>query len=304
MWLIGDVDLFPSYFEDWVDPASIVGLVVGMHAGVGALIHNDRTARELHDASIFFYQWVYVPPSGHRLYGDLEEIPLPGFSSPTWALPDMMTSEAFRAKLRLDFRATLKSSTGSRRSHLQVFMPFHVFVDLFTSAPSRARTPTLYTVRDISDQVFGDIMDAGWHQKTIESGDIIRCTVNRPSVSFRFHIARQTLYANFFFVREKWVFGTWVQMDHQVGDRLVLLDCEVFGAIPPETLHFNVGTDWPISHLRNEVQIAMGVDAPVEFRFVVGEPGQPDRKINQRREKKLTVEDVLPPRTLKIVNCA
>ena len=107
--------LFPSYFDDWVDPASIVGLVVAMHAEVGALIHPDQSAWELREVSIFFYRWVYVPPAGQRLYGELEEIPLPGFSAPTWALPDMMTSETFRAKMRSEFLRAMKPMTGSRR---------------------------------------------------------------------------------------------------------------------------------------------------------------------------------------------
>lgn len=81
---------------------------MGMHAEVGTLIHHDRSARELYEASVFFYKWIYVPPAGQRLYGELEEIPLPRFSSPSWSLPDMMTSEVFRAKMRLDFRGALK----------------------------------------------------------------------------------------------------------------------------------------------------------------------------------------------------
>jgi len=300
--LFGEADLFPTYFDDWVDPASIVGLVVGMHAEVGTLIHHDRSARELYEASVFFYKWIYVPPAGQRLYGELEEIPLPRFSSPSWSLPDMMTSEVFRAKMRLDFRGALKPSTGSRRSHLQWFMPLHVFVDLFASAPTRTRTPTLYTIRDIDDVVFGDLMDAGWDQKTTDCTDVIRCTVNHPSVWFRFHIARQTLYANFYFVREKWVAPRdWMLMEQDVSARLVAIKCDVINNIePPEQLTFTVGEDWPISHLRHEVQIAMGPNAPVDFKFIVSEPRQPDKKIHQRSEKKIVVADVLPPKTLKI----
>ena len=155
------IDLFPAFFDDWVDPASIVGLVVGMHTKVGTLIHHDRSARELHDASIFFYRWTYVSPSGLHLYGELEEIALPGFSSLSWSLPDMLSSETFQAKMQLDFRAALKPSTGSRRSHIQWFMPVHIFVNLFALAQTQIRSPILYQVRDIEDHVFKDLMDTG-----------------------------------------------------------------------------------------------------------------------------------------------
>jgi hypothetical protein len=129
--------LFPSYFDDWVDPSLLMDHVVGVHADVGELIHHDRSLRELYDASIFFFRWVYVPPAGNRLYGELEDISLPEFNSISWLLPDLSTAEAFRAKLRLDFRSSLKPTTGSRRSHIQWFLPFTVFIDLFATARNR-----------------------------------------------------------------------------------------------------------------------------------------------------------------------
>lgn len=63
---------------------------------------------------------------------------------------------------------------------------------------------------------------------------------------------------------------------------------------------FNVGTDWPIGHLRSEVEIAMGNSAPLEFCFLIREAGQADRKINRRKERTMTVVDILPPRALKL----
>ena len=129
-------------------------------------------------------------------------------------------------------------------------MPLHVFVDLFASAVTRTRSPTLFTIRDIEDHVFGDLMDPGWHQKATDAGDIIRCTVNRPSVIFRFHIARQTLYVNFYYVREKRVALNWIHMEHEVASRFVTLHCTVINSEPLECLEFNVGSDWPLSHLR------------------------------------------------------
>lgn len=112
-------DLFPCYYEDWVHPASIVGIIVAVHADIGELVHHDRSHRELLNASVYFFKWVYAPPAGSELYGALEEIPLPSFNSSAWPLPDMSTSECFRAKMRTDFRGAMKANTGSRRSHAQ-----------------------------------------------------------------------------------------------------------------------------------------------------------------------------------------
>ena len=64
-------DLFPSFFEDSTDPTSVVGLIVAMHADIGKLIHDDRSHRELRDAAIYFFKWVYVPPTGQCLFGEI-----------------------------------------------------------------------------------------------------------------------------------------------------------------------------------------------------------------------------------------
>lgn len=84
-----------------------------MHVDIGEQIHHDRTHCELLEQLIFFFNYVYAPPASHSLYGQLEEIPLLGFSFVSWSLPDMSTSESFQAKLRHDFRAALKPSMGS-----------------------------------------------------------------------------------------------------------------------------------------------------------------------------------------------
>ena len=68
----------------------------------------------------------------------------------------------------------------------------------------------------------------------------------------------------------------------------------------PTITHFKVGTNWPIAHLRHEVQITMGNNAPIDFYFFSSEHNKLDRKINVRVEKILIVVDMLPPKVLKI----
>lgn len=82
-----------------------------IHLEIGEAIHHDRAYRELMRESMYFYKWVYVPPAGLEIYGRLEEIPLPGFNSKAWPLPDMSTSECFRAKMRTDIRSAMKPNT-------------------------------------------------------------------------------------------------------------------------------------------------------------------------------------------------
>ena len=92
-------------------------------------------------------------------------------------------------------------------------------------------------------------------------------------------------------------------MEHEQTSHLVQLQCFVPEAEPPNFLTFTVGTDWPISHLRSEVQISMGEEAPAEFTFFYSVHTGHDFKINRRKEKTMTVANVLSPKVLKIKNC-
>jgi hypothetical protein len=86
--LLDPTDLSLSFFDNLVDPDSIMELVVSVHVDIGKLTHHDRTPKELQDAAVYFYKWIYVPPSSMWLYGSFEEIPLPTLGSYDWPLPD------------------------------------------------------------------------------------------------------------------------------------------------------------------------------------------------------------------------
>ena len=160
----------------------------------------------------------------------------------------MNTSEAFRAKMQVDFQQALKPNTSSKRSHIQWFMPFAVFVDLFTLATTRIHTPQLFTIKNLEDQVFSDIMDPGWHKKTTDDGDIVQYIVVLPSVIFCYHVGRQTLYFKFFFTWARYVALSWVPIEQEVGKHLVELDWHMMDNNQPTIIRFKVGKDWPVAH--------------------------------------------------------
>jgi hypothetical protein len=145
------IDLFPSMFEDEIEIESITGVILVMHAEVGEAIHLTRTHRELLKEGIYFYSHTYHPTKALAVYNELIPIPLPPFKDPVWPLPDMASSEAFRAKFFYDFRKSMKSSTGSQSTHIQWFVPISVFVDLFAVADDICRTPTLFVIKDLAD---------------------------------------------------------------------------------------------------------------------------------------------------------
>lgn len=134
-----------------MDPDSILGPIVVLHSDIGEATRNGRSHSELLDNGIFFSNLVYVPPTPGLLYGNVEPLLLPAFTDSEWPLPDMHTSEAFRFKLRQDFQAVTKATTGSQIGHLQWFIPLHVFVDLFApEEDNMRRTATLYVVNNPS----------------------------------------------------------------------------------------------------------------------------------------------------------
>jgi len=61
---------------------------------------------------------MYIPKKKNCAFGTIEPIPLPAFDDPAWLILDIVSSEAFCAKLRLDFQTSMKPTIGSRSTHL------------------------------------------------------------------------------------------------------------------------------------------------------------------------------------------
>ena len=166
--------MYASYFEDWVDPLLLLGIIVVLHIEIGEAQRNGRTHSDLLEFCFCFCWFVcccccytYVPPTPGQLYGHMEPIELSSFEDLAWLLPDMHCSEAFRAKFYADFKGVTKASTGSSMGHLQWFLPMHVMVDLFHVAQNLRRTPTMVVVSGPYEDLFSSLMDSGGTHKFI-----------------------------------------------------------------------------------------------------------------------------------------
>jgi hypothetical protein len=169
------------------------------------------------------------------------------------------------------------------------------------SVRNRVRSPTLFTFRDVDNKAFAELMDDGWSSRTMVGEDIVRCTIAKPSMVFRYHIARQTLYVNFYFTREQAVGREWVQLEYERMTQPVSITFLVLEFDLPIVLRFVVGTNWPINHLRHEVQITMGDSAPIEFVFLITELGKVGHRVNRRKEPQVTVSEILSLVSLTII---
>ena len=173
-----------SYFEDWVDPLSLLGIIVVLHTEIGEAHRNRRAHSDLLENGIFCGD-TYVPPTPCQLYGHLEPIELPSFDDLVWPLPNMHCSEAFKVKFYVDFKGVTNARTGSSMGQLQWFLPMHVMVDMFHVAQNMRRTPTMVVVSGPDEDLFSSLMDPGWDLTMHCGKDIINCVVAKHIVKFR-----------------------------------------------------------------------------------------------------------------------
>jgi hypothetical protein len=295
--------VFPSFDEDWVSPRSIVTVIVAMHYEIGEETQGARTYAELRENGIYFYRYTYVRPTTCQLWGTLEDIPLTNLDDPDWQLPDMSTSEAFRAKLRTDFQRCTKVTTGSRMGHLQWFVPIHVLIDLIGVSKNVRRTPTLLKISDPEDALFDSMMDPSWDEKVVVGRDILKCKIIRSTVQLCYHIVRQILYANFKYQRLRLVRRSgdtvWELLDQAPEEEMVWITCMYEGR---EVGRFEVGKTWPLTHIRQEVCITMGNTTPEEFKLWIQRPGQADVKVSSLSSDPVSKECLVPVLRLSMLN--
>ncbi len=263
-------DLYPSSFEDWIDPRSITDVLYVIHAEIGEAQRGNHTHKELLQIGVYFYSVKKFPTRDPGGYGTLQEIPLPTLDSPEWPLPDMWTTESFRARFRQDFRSAMKATVGSRATHIQWFLPVHVMVDLF-SGTTFHRTPTLFVFKNLDEDSFDSVMDKGWDSKVCLGADIIKCIIHRSTVIFRYHIGRSTLYANYQYNRQRLIHGSdWEPLEQIQADSMVKINCEVHNG---ESFELEVGSKWTLTSIRQEIIIALGHDAQEEFSMCIVDGG-------------------------------
>jgi len=229
-------------------------------------------------------------------YGKLLPIALPPFDSVEWQLPDIRTSEAFRAKLRQDIQTSMRPNTGSKLTHISWFMPIGVFIDLFSVAKEQMhRTPTMFVFKNVSEDLCSSLMDQGWDDKVIIGADIIRTKVHLPSLSFRYHSSRSTLYSNFVYNRSRMILqDVFKAIDQNEQVTMVTVHCEM------GDYKTNVEVDlfWSLYDVRQEIAIQIEPALESELQMYIINEGQAT-KVNTRKEKTYSVSMVLPPKKLE-----
>ena len=276
-----------------------MGVIVVIHAEVGELTRGNRSHSELLQDSVFFYNALYRPPSDRTILGTLVPIALPAFDSLDWSLPDMATTELFRAKMRLDFHNSMRPSTGSKQTHLSWFMPIGVFVDLFYIGDDMRRTNTMFVYDTVTEELCSSLMDKGWNTKItrIRDMEFVKTTIAEGSLKFRYHISRATLYANFIYNRHMMLPDrTWEAMEQYEPLQTVVVHCEFQGL----QVDVEVGMTWTVHDLRQEIQIQLEIAADFEFDIWIV-TNNVASKVNARNEMHVTIMSRVPPKMLRVV---
>jgi len=280
-----------------LDPKCIEGVICVTHAEVGELMRGNRPHKELLGDGVFFYNAFYVTGTTETQFGRGEPIPLPSFNSPEWPLPDMCTTEAFRARLRFDFQNAMRPNTGSSQTHLSWFMPIGVFIDLFATTDTIQRTANMWVFKQVSDALCQSLMDGGWDSKVTFRANAIKCTVARASLIFRFHIARSTLYARFVYNRQRRVsLSQWMDLDQYMPSVMVTVHCQ----LEDRQHDLDVGLTWSLADIQQEVAVQFGIEANTIYQLWIVD-GTVAVKINARNERKHATVDIMPPKVLHLL---
>jgi hypothetical protein len=124
-----------------------------MHAEVGEAIHLGRLHREFLKEGIYFYNYNYHPAKSPAIYGKLVPILLLELSYLSWPLPNMQSSDSFKAKLFYDFRRCMKAS-------IAIVNKIH-------------RTPTLLIIKKLANNTFSNLMDDMSKQMTLSGAPLL-----------------------------------------------------------------------------------------------------------------------------------
>ncbi|CAM6129340.1 unnamed protein product [Calypogeia fissa] len=293
--------IYPSNCQDLQEPTSILDVVLVLHVTFGEATRGSRSHKGLLDSGVFFYDAHYMPPVRTGKVGKVMSITFSRLKDPTFPVPDMTTSEAYRARLFSDFHMGMKASTGGRVCRLSWFLPIHVMADLFSvqSSVGMHQTKTLFVFKPASEELLASLMDSGWDVKIEAANDIIKCRVVKSSIAFRYHTAQQMLYTTFGYVHERLQNNVWVAMD-QCGDaEMMSLKANL---LDETSVTLDVGKKWGFRDLREEVGFYMDANEHISWVFGIMNATKAGRweKINKRQEKDMSLEDIGDNNLLRI----
>jgi hypothetical protein len=122
----------------------------------------------------------------------------------------------------------------------------------------------MWVFKDVTEELYSSLMDGGWDSKITIGANILKCTVKRESLIFRYHIARSTLYVRFFYNRQRMLSPTmWEAVDQDETMEMISIDCEM--GEWRKTL--DVGSTWNLYDVRQEILIYF--EANIEFQIEI-----------------------------------
>ena len=164
---------------------SISGKLTVYHTEMGSILYSGKLASALALEGIFFYDSLYVLPTGHLQYGKLQQLPPPALSSIEWPRLNPDIAASYKLRFTCDIHNAMKASTGAKGVHLSWLLPISSFVHFFASCTGLKKTKFTYTCKDLDQEWLDTTLGPDWDTKTSYGKETVQCIVTLQDVVFR-----------------------------------------------------------------------------------------------------------------------
>ena len=132
LFVFSVLDIYPSSYQEWQPGECILGFMDVLHGSIGELQYSGRSATQLSQSGIFFYDHFYQLLDKGNTHGVLKKLGLPAWNTIDWPIPQGVVAESYRAKLFAEVQHSLRPGIAAKICKINICMPITVFVDLFS----------------------------------------------------------------------------------------------------------------------------------------------------------------------------
>ena len=162
------LDIYPSSYQEWQPGECILGFMDVLHGSIGELQYLGRSATQLSQSGIFFYDHFYQLLDKGNTHGVLKKLGLPAWNTIDWPIPQGVVAESYRAKLFAEVQHSLRPGIAAKICKINICMPITVFVDLFNHLKIKV-CKTMLTYKADGTEHIVNFLDDGWDKRTSNS---------------------------------------------------------------------------------------------------------------------------------------
>ena len=97
------LDIYPSSYQEWQPGECILGFMDVLHGSIGELQYSGRSATQLSQSGIFFYDHFYQLLDKGNTHGVLKKLGLPAWNTIDWPIPQGVVAKAIEPSCLLKY---------------------------------------------------------------------------------------------------------------------------------------------------------------------------------------------------------